>query len=132
MYSAVDLATVKKNSCDKMTDYLKSLGRLLQYSIKQTPWNYRVFPSNFLWGKENFLPLGLLLLMYVCRQLDNKPAKIPIEVTSFIWSFTLDKSQGEHSLFSKEINAKKSTFTKSCGEHRAASWKSFVLVAIGD
>ena len=67
MYSAV-LATVKKNSGDKMSDYLKSLGMLLQYSIKQNPWNYRVSPSNFLWGKENFLPLGLLLLMYVCRQ----------------------------------------------------------------
>lgn len=61
-YSAV-LTTVKNNSCDKMSDYLKSLGMLLQYLLNKP--HERVFQSNLLWGKENFQPLGLLLLMYM-------------------------------------------------------------------
>ena len=46
-YSAV-LTTVKNNSCDKMSDYLKSLGMLLQYILLTRPMKLRVFQSNLL------------------------------------------------------------------------------------
>ena len=43
---------------------------------------YVVFQPNLLQG--NFVPPALLPLTHVCRQMDNKPAAIPIEVASFI------------------------------------------------
>ena len=82
VYSAV-LTIVKENTSDKMSDYLKSLGMLLQYLLNK-PHEIRGFPIQSSLRKRRFQSLGLLLLMYVCRQLDYKPAKIPIEVASFI------------------------------------------------
>jgi len=84
-----------------MPDYLKSLGMSLQYQLNK-PHEIRGFPIQSSLRKRTFsAPWFTTVDVHVCRQMDYKPAKIPIEVASFIWSFTMDKSQGEHSLFSK-------------------------------
>ena len=98
-----------------MSDCLKSLSMLLQYLLNK-PYEIMGFSHQIFFQEMQII--WLLLLMYVCRQLDYKPAKIPIEVASFIWYFTIDKSQGEHSLFPKKNKMlKNQTFPKSCGEH---------------
>ena len=82
-YSAV-LTTVKNNSCDKMSDYLKSLGMLLQYLLNK-PHEIRGFPiQSSLRKRKCSAPWFTTVDVHVCRQLDYKPAKIPIEVASFI------------------------------------------------
>ena len=130
VYSAV-LTIVKENTSDKMSDYLKSLGMLLQYLLNKP--HERVFQSNLLWWKEDFLPLGLLLLMYMfVGSWTTSQPKFPLK-----WPLLFDPLQWTNHkentvFFQNRQNTKKSTFPKSCGERRAASWKSFVLVAIGD
>ena len=58
--------------------------------------------------------------MYVCRQLDNKPAKIPI-----------DKSQGEHSLFFKRDKMlKNQLFPNPVGTTELLSGKVLFLLQL--
>ena len=55
-YSAVP-TTVKKNSCDKMSDYLKSLGMLLQYLLNK-PHEITGFSHPIFFEEKNiFYPL---------------------------------------------------------------------------
>ena len=83
VYSAV-LTIVKENTSDKMSDYLKSLGMLLQYLLNK-PHEIRGFPIQSSLRKRKFsAPWFTTVDVHVCRQLDYKPAKIPIEVASFI------------------------------------------------
>ena len=42
-----------------------------------------VLKPNLLRGNANVLSPALLLLMYVCRQLNNEPAEIHIKVASY-------------------------------------------------
>ena len=64
---------------------------------------------------------GLLPLTHVFRQLDNEPAEIPIEVASFIRSFTMPFSRQitrrTQYFFKRAKILKSQTFPKSCGEH---------------
>ena len=64
------------------------------------------FKPNLLRGNANFLPPPLLLLMYVCRQLDNEPAESAIKVASFSGQI----SRRTQSFFKRAKTLKKSNF----------------------
>ena len=75
---------------------------MLQYLLNK-PYEIMGFSHPIFFQERQIIcPLVCYYWLYVCRQLDNKPAKISNKVASFTWPFTMEKSQAEHSLFPKK------------------------------